>query len=373
MAMTLPIVHKAVDCVNFAHTVSPYVSQLTSLPSRLMEAGLDIGTLKHIYATTNPFVTAIALALLLAPIFLIASEVNRNYSQVDRSWSILPVIFNAHYAIWARLHGLPTGIIDTIWGASLIWGARLTYNYWRKGGYKPGSEDYRWQIVKSKLNNPFLFFLFNLTFISLVQPVLLALITAPTYVFLLLSSTPEGSKYELLDSIFSSIMVFFVFIEALADQQQWKFQNAKKEYNQTARVPPQYKGTYSNDDLSRGFNVSGLWAWSRHPNFLAEQAVWLTLYQWSCYKSQQYYNWSGIGALCYMLLFQGSTRLTERITANKYPEYKQYQRLVGKFIPRLSLNPHGEITEDDTSSPLVSKPPAKAQPTKAKTAEKKGK
>jgi hypothetical protein len=35
------------------------------------------------------------------------------------------------------------------------------------------------------------------------------------------------------------------------------------------------------------------------------------------------------------MLFQGSTNFSEGISAGKYPEYKDYQRLVGKFLPKL--------------------------------------
>ncbi|OJD19706.1 hypothetical protein AJ78_00329 [Emergomyces pasteurianus Ep9510] len=371
--MALPSAHTVEACVDFRITVFPFVSQLLSLPTRLIESGTDIEAVKQVYINTNPFITAIAFALFLAPVFLIISEATRNYSQVDRCWSILPIVYNAHYSVWSRLNGLPTGIINTICGITVIWGVRLTHNYWRKGGYSIGSEDYRWAIVRNKLNSPLLFFLLNVTFISLIQPVLLALITAPTYVFVLLSTTPEGPKYELSDFIFSRLILFFVFIEALADQQQWKFQNAKREYNDIARVPSQYKGIYTNNDLSRGFVVSGLWAWCRHPNFAAEQAIWLALYQWSCIKTDQLYNWSGIGALCYVALFQGSTYLTEKITAAKYPDYKQYQLRVGKFIPRLRVEPRGGIPEDRVSSFSAPGPsqPERPQLSKAKASKKK--
>ena len=33
------------------------------------------------------------------------------------------------------------------------------------------------------------------------------------------------------------------------------------------------------------------------------------------------------------MLFQGSTWLTELITSGKYPEYRDYQRSVGMFVP----------------------------------------
>lgn len=40
-----------------------------------------------------------------------------------------------------------------------------------------------------------------------------------------------------------------------------------------------------------------------------------------------------MGAISYLLLFWGSTLLTESISAGKYPEYKLYQKHVPKFVP----------------------------------------
>jgi steroid 5-alpha reductase family enzyme len=141
-------------------------------------------------------------------------------------------------------------------------------------------------------------------------------------------------------------MAAFVLLTFFADQQQWHFQNAKHSYQKTAKVPPKF----NREDLDRGFLVSGLWSWSRHPNFAAEQAFWMTLYQWGCYTTNCMYNWSGFGALAYLALFQASTWLTELISASKYPEYKEYQARVGKFLPRLGTEPKGDW-----------KAPAKAQ------------
>ncbi|KAI9929280.1 hypothetical protein ASPWEDRAFT_36732 [Aspergillus wentii DTO 134E9] len=339
MALPLPPVQSVADCASFNHTVLPFLSQLTTLPVKLQEAGKDVDALKAIYLATNPFVTALAFCFALAGFLCIFSEINRNWSQVDRFWSLLPSIYNVHFAVWARLSGIESHSLDTIAAISLIWSIRLTYNYWRKGGYKIGSEDYRWQIVRSKVNNRFVFSLFNIVFISLAQSLLLLLITAPTYIFLLLSQVKDQEPFGIPDLVFSRVAFFFIVIETFADQQQWNFQNAKKEYQKTARIPDQYKGQSTPEDLERGFVVSGLWSLSRHPNFLSEQAIWLSLYLWSCYRTETYAQWTGIGAVGILLIFQGSTRLTESISASKYPEYTEYQARVGRFIPRFSVKP----------------------------------
>lgn len=76
-----------------------------------------------------------------------------------------------------------------------------------------------------------------------------------------------------------------------------------------------------------------MWAYSRHPNFFAEQAIWFVLYQWSCFATNSLYSWAGIGSFSLFALFQGSTWLTELISSGKYPEYADYQKQVGMFLP----------------------------------------
>jgi steroid 5-alpha reductase family enzyme len=66
-------------------------------------------------------VSALALCSVLAGVFFLAAEINRNFSQVDRFWSILPAVYNVHFAIWARLAGIRTQTLDTIAVISLIW------------------------------------------------------------------------------------------------------------------------------------------------------------------------------------------------------------------------------------------------------------
>ena len=39
--------------------------------------------------------------------------------------------------------------------------------------------------------------------------------------------------------------------------------------------------------------------------------------------------------ISYLLVFQGSTPITEYISKSKYPEYAQYQKKVGRFLPSI--------------------------------------
>ncbi len=102
---------------------------------------------------------------------------------------------------------------------------------------------------------------------------------------------------------------------------------------------------FEQEDLDRGFVVTGLWSYSRHPNFAAEQSIWVTLYLWSCFATHTLYNWTGVGAAAYLILFHASTWFTELITARKYPEYKEYQKRVGKFLPKLVSDLPGDFSD----------------------------
>lgn len=329
--MALPVVKNALECADYSSTLEPYLHQLRPLPSVVVESLTNAAALKQIYLDTNPAVTAIAFSLAITPIFLLVSEVNKNYSQVDRVWSILPSIYNIHYAIYAHLAGLDTTRIGAVALASSIWSTRLTYNYFRRGGYKIGSEDYRWALVKDYIG-PAVMFVLNVLFISLAQSLLLCAVTMPSYVMLLserLVNAGALPAWTVGDTIAFTSMLGLVALTAVGDQQQWNFQNAKHEYRKSGKVT----GGFHRDEFERGFRTTGLFAYSRKPHYATEQAHWGVLYIWSCITSGTMNNWTGLGFAGYLFLFQASTWLTELLSENKYPAYQDYKRQVGKFIP----------------------------------------
>ena len=124
------------------------------------------------------------------------------------------------------------------------------------------------------------------------------------------------------------------------------YQTAKYHYKDTGKIT----GGWSKIELERGFRTRGLWAWSRHPNFAAEQGVWISLYQWCCWQTFTFYNWAAVGVMFYLSVFQGSTPITERITARKYPEYKEYQKRVSMFLPKISTVFTGPLPETESNS-----------------------
>jgi hypothetical protein len=119
--MALPVVKTLAECSSFQKTVLPYLPQLYDLPQQLIQSWNNPAELQTIYLATNPLITAFAFSLFLAPVFLLVSEVNKNYSQVDRCWSILPTIYNAHYSLYAHLNGLETSRLDHLLAFSVVW------------------------------------------------------------------------------------------------------------------------------------------------------------------------------------------------------------------------------------------------------------
>lgn len=181
-------------------------------------------------------------------------------------------------------------------------------------------------IIKKTMPS-WLFHLLNLTFIAFIQNVLLFLLAAPAYSILLASDIEQSVTAA--DWAFASAELGLVLIQWLCDEQQWRYQTAKRQYLQSAKVP----AGFTQDSMERGFIADGLWGHSRHPNFAVEQTIWLVLYQWSCYATKSLYGWAGVGSASLVLLFQASTYLTESITSGKYAEYKEYQKQVGIFVP----------------------------------------
>jgi len=262
------------------------------------------------------------IILALSALCWILSVINDNYSQVDRLWSIAPVLYAwtiAGYTIY-KLEVYNTRLfISAI--LLTLWGIRLTYNFFRKGGYLPGGEDYRWPIVRHYVH-PILFQIFNVFFIAFYQNILLFLMASPAYV---IYKNRENSELNILDFLAALIFVICLVGETTADEQQWQFQNLKR------KLIKERKETL-------GFLTYGLFKYSRHPNYFFEMTLWWAFYLFSVASDSElnWFNCSISGAVLLTLLFQGSTWLTELISLRKYPEYSKYQQNVSRLIPWFS-------------------------------------
>jgi steroid 5-alpha reductase family enzyme len=252
-------------------------------------------------------------------------EITGNNSQVDKIWSLLPIAYCWIIAVKGGMH--PRLVVMAV--LATLWGIRLTYNFARKGAYKlkfwEGEEDYRWEKVRALpfLQNRAVWMAFDLFFISGYQNALILMFTFPALVCMG-SSVPFGW----VDVIATILMFGFIVYETVADEQQWKFQGKKWAMIKSGKKLEELPAPYN-----KGFNTIGLWNVSRHPNYMAEQAIWVSLYIFSIGAGVGIINWSMIGALLLIVLFTASTNLVEGISGDKYPEYAEYCKKVNKFFP----------------------------------------
>jgi steroid 5-alpha reductase family enzyme len=260
----------------------------------------------------SPLLIAIYVAAAICAFVWIASLITHDHSWVDRIWSIIPVVY---VWIFAGGAGLANPRLDVMAGLVTIWGARLTFNFARKGGYS-GVEDYRWAILRGRMPR-WQFEIFNFFFIVLWQNIILFLIALPALTAYDNRSTPLG----IWDVVVAAVFLLFTIGETVADQQQWNFQAWKKAEVAAGREP------------NPRFLQSGLWRFSRHPNFFCEQAQWWTLAFFGVVAAGSILQWTFIGAILLTTLFIGSTIFTESITKSKYPEYADYQARVSAIIP----------------------------------------
>ena len=255
----------------------------------------------------------------------VVGELTGNNSQMDKLWSLLPI---AYTWVIAFKGGLALRLVVMACLATL-WGARLTFNFARKGAYSlkfwEGEEDYRWKVLRAKkeFQPHWKWALFNLFFISIYQNALVLMTTFPALV-LMGSDKPFGW----MDGVAAALMLGFIVYETMADEQQWQFQSAKwkmlHEGRKLEELPMPYR---------LGFNTIGLWGISRHPNYFAEQSIWCCFYLFTIGGGIGIFNWSMIGALLLIVLFQGSSSFGEEISSGKYPEYARYCATVSRFLP----------------------------------------
>jgi len=256
----------------------------------------------------SPLSLVLVIASAVSLLAWVLSLLTHDHSWVDRLWSVVPVVY---VWVFATSTGLSDARLTVMAVVVTLWGARLTYNFARKGGYT-GTEDYRWAILRARMPR-WRFELFNLFFIVLYQNALLVLITLPAWTAWEHRATPFGPP----DVVAAALFVALLAGETVADEQQWRFQLAKK----------------TRDAAGPRFVQTGLWRYSRHPNFFFEQAQWWVFFLFGAIAAGSPLQWTVLGAALLTLLFVGSTAFTESITRGRYPEYAAYQATTSAVVP----------------------------------------
>lgn len=258
----------------------------------------------------------------------IVGEIAKNNSQMDKLWSILPIAYTWTIAIMGGLN--ERLVIYAI--ITSIWGVRLTFNFARKGAYRikfwEGEEDYRWEILRKNkfFKSRISWAVFDLLFICIYQNALVLAMCLPA-----LACVDSNQALGLFDYIAMSLALFFIFIETIADEQQWQFYQNRNKMLKAGKKLDELDTPYN-----LGFNTIGLWGYMRHPNYLSEQSIWICLYIFTIAASVTSYgifNWTLFGPMFIVLLFLGSSTFGESVSNSKYPKYSDYQSQVFKYIP----------------------------------------
>tara|TARA_B100000242_G_C42914832_1_gene424147 strand:- start:340 stop:798 length:459 start_codon:yes stop_codon:yes gene_type:complete len=140
----------------------------------------------------------------------------------------------------------------------------------------------------------------------------------------ILSAWQGDTEMTIIDLLIASVMFCLIIIQTIADEQQHKYQTKKYEL---IKKNKELLGNYK-----KGFIDTGLWKYSRHPNYTCEQLIWITFYFFSVSATGEFLNWSIVGCLLLVVLFYFSAKFSEGISSKKYPEYIEYQKNTPMFI-----------------------------------------
>ena len=118
-------------------------------------------------------------------------------------------------------------------------------------------------------------------------------------------------------------------IEALADWQKSRF-----------RADPANKGRYI---------ASGLWAWSRHPNYFGEACIWWSFFLFALAAG---HAWTLVAPLLmtFLLLKVSGVSLLEKDIEERRPAYRRYVETTSAFIPWFPREQHATRTTKEKQS-----------------------
>ena len=226
----------------------------------------------------------------------------RNYGLLDAAWSYGVAILSPIYAF------LGPGYAPRKWIATAIgvaWSLRLgTYILTRVIKHHP-AEDVRYETLRRKWPGAGMFLVF-----FQVQALVVVIFSVP-FLVASFNSAPHFSLVEIC-----GLAIAFVSLcgEALADRQMRQFKANATNKGKVCET--------------------GLWAYSRHPNYFFESMLW-----WGFFIFALGSSWGWITVLCpllmlYFLLKVTGIPLTEEYAVkSKGDAYREYQRTTSSFIP----------------------------------------
>jgi steroid 5-alpha reductase family enzyme len=228
----------------------------------------------------------------------------RNSSFYDAYWSVAPIAIALYWALSADA-GNPARQLLVV-GLVTAWGVRLTWN-WARGWRGLDHEDWRYLRIRERTGRGY----WPASFISLhMIPTLIVFAGCLPLHPALASSAPLG----LLDGLAVLVTAAAIACEATADQQLRRFLTAP--------------GRRPGDLLA-----SGLWSWSRHPNYFGEMLFWWGIFLFAVAVGALH-GWTILGALTItaMLRFISLPLIEERMLERR-PEFAARLATTSMLVP----------------------------------------
>lgn len=230
----------------------------------------------------------------------------RNSSFYDPYWSVAPIPI----AFWLAAHPMAEVALPARQVLVLVlvgaWGARLTYN-WLRGWQGLHHEDWRYEKLADDTGKAY--WLVSLTGIHLFPTVLVFLGCLALWPALVVGRGDLG----LVDALAVFVTAGAIVIEGVAD-------NQLRAFVKTNRDPQRIMDT-------------GLWSWSRHPNYFGETSFWWGVWLFGVAADPSIW-WTVVGPLAMTGLFVFiSIPMMEKRMLAKRPHYAEHQRRVSSLVP----------------------------------------
>ncbi len=236
-----------------------------------------------------------------------------NSSFYDAYWSVVPPLVAAYW--WAEAGADSSRLRDALVLALIVlWAVRLTANW---VSTFPGlhHEDWRYPMLREKAGRWEA--AVDLVGIHLVPTLQVFLGLLPVYVVITRSTRAAGW----LDAAALVIGIGAVTLETVADRQMHRFAHDQ---------PP-------GQVMDRG-----LWAWSRHPNYLGELGFWFALALFGVAASPADARWLFVGFASMLAMFEAaSIPMMEQRSLERRPAYADVVARVPRLFPRPPR--HGRI------------------------------
>ena len=245
------------------------------------------------------------LAVLVTMAVTMAVAFRRNdHSIVDIVWGLGFVVIAATSWVASAGHGDPMRR-GVVLGLVAAWGLRLGWHIARRNA---GHVDPRYVAIMKRQDGPVV--LFVIRRIYGLQGVLMWVVSLPTQLAMY-----EQAPMGIVAWIGVAVVLAGLAFEIIGDRQLAAFKA---------------------DPANRGRTLeTGLWAWTRHPNYFGDALLWFGLWLLSLG------HWAGlllVGSpllMTHILLNWSGKALTERRMArSRGPEYEEYLQRVSGFLPR---------------------------------------